>query len=92
MLVADVAVPGESGYQLLARVRSLPDQGGRTPAVALARSPAPATGSGRYARASRCTLSKPGGTTSWLSVLAELVASATTWKARVGVRTAPGLA
>ncbi len=29
VLVADVAMPGESGYQLLARVRSLPpDEGG----------------------------------------------------------------
>ncbi len=35
---------------------------------------------------------KPVETAELVSVLAELVASATTWKARVGVGTAPGLA
>jgi signal transduction histidine kinase/ActR/RegA family two-component response regulator len=36
VLVADIEMPGEDGYWLIARVRGLPDgEGGRTPAVAL---------------------------------------------------------
>jgi PAS domain S-box-containing protein len=35
-LVSDIGMPGEDGYDLIRRLRSLrPDQGGRTPAVAL---------------------------------------------------------
>ena len=36
VLVSDVGMPGESGYDLIRKIRLLPaDQGGRTPAVAL---------------------------------------------------------
>lgn len=36
MLVSDVGMPGQDGYQLIQKVRALPaDQGGRMPAVAL---------------------------------------------------------
>jgi PAS domain S-box-containing protein len=36
VLVSDIGMPGEDGYELIRRVRSLPDEaGGRTPAVAL---------------------------------------------------------
>ena len=36
VLVSDIEIPGESGYALIGKVRSLPpDHGGRTPAVAL---------------------------------------------------------
>src|SRR5262249_50757337 len=36
VLVSDVGMPGEDGYLLISRVRALgPDDGGRTPAVAL---------------------------------------------------------
>jgi PAS domain S-box-containing protein len=36
MLVSDIGMPGEDGYQLIRRVRALPpDEGGRTPAAAL---------------------------------------------------------
>ncbi len=36
LLVSDVAMPGEDGYHLISRVRSLPpEEGGRIPAVAL---------------------------------------------------------
>jgi signal transduction histidine kinase/ActR/RegA family two-component response regulator len=36
VLVADVGMPGEDGYSLLARIRALPvDAGGKTPALAL---------------------------------------------------------
>ena len=36
MLVSDIEMPGEDGYALIRKVRALrPDQGGKTPAVAL---------------------------------------------------------
>lgn len=36
VLICDIAMPGEDGYTLIRKVRSLkPDQGGRIPAVAL---------------------------------------------------------
>jgi CheY-like chemotaxis protein/anti-sigma regulatory factor (Ser/Thr protein kinase) len=36
LIIADIAMPGEDGYELLSRVRSLPvEQGGSTPALAL---------------------------------------------------------
>lgn len=36
LLISDIAMPGESGYDLIGKVRSLPaEQGGETPAVAL---------------------------------------------------------
>ena len=36
VLLADIGMPGEDGYELIARVRSLPpERGGRTPAAAL---------------------------------------------------------
>ena len=36
MLVADIGMPGEDGYALIRKVRSLPpEKGGRTPAIAL---------------------------------------------------------
>jgi CheY-like chemotaxis protein len=36
VLVSDVGMPGQSGYDLIRKIRSLPpDQGGRTPAIAL---------------------------------------------------------
>ena len=36
VLLSDIGMPGEDGYELLRRVRALgPDQGGRTPAIAL---------------------------------------------------------
>jgi CheY-like chemotaxis protein len=36
LLISDIAMPGESGYDLIGKVRSLPaEQGGGTPAVAL---------------------------------------------------------
>ncbi|HZI07442.1 MAG TPA: PAS domain S-box protein [Archangium sp.] len=36
LLVSDIGLPGESGYELLQRIRALPaEEGGRTPAIAL---------------------------------------------------------
>ena len=36
MLVSDIGMPGEDGYEFIRRVRALgPDQGGQTPAAAL---------------------------------------------------------
>ncbi|HKP86900.1 MAG TPA: response regulator, partial [Blastocatellia bacterium] len=36
VLISDIEMPGEDGYQLLKKIRSLsPDDGGRVPAVAL---------------------------------------------------------
>ncbi|HYH95044.1 ATP-binding protein [Hyalangium sp.] len=36
LLISDIGMPGEDGYSLISRVRALsPEQGGRTPAVAL---------------------------------------------------------
>jgi CheY-like chemotaxis protein len=36
MLISDIGMPGEDGYELIRRVRQLPaNQGGRTPAAAL---------------------------------------------------------
>ena len=36
VLVSDIEMPGEDGYSLIRKVRALvPDEGGRTPAVAL---------------------------------------------------------
>jgi CheY-like chemotaxis protein len=36
VLISDIAMPGEDGYDLIRRVRALPEQlGGRTPAIAL---------------------------------------------------------
>jgi PAS domain S-box-containing protein len=36
ILISDIGMPGESGYDLMRRVRALPaDRGGRTPAIAL---------------------------------------------------------
>jgi CheY-like chemotaxis protein len=36
VLISDIGMPGESGYDFIKKVRSLePDQGGRVPAVAL---------------------------------------------------------
>ena len=36
LLISDIAMPGESGYDLIGRLRSLPaEQGGATPAIAL---------------------------------------------------------
>jgi len=36
MLVSDIGMPGEDGYELIRKVRALkPDEGGRTPAAAL---------------------------------------------------------
>jgi CheY-like chemotaxis protein len=36
VLVSDIAMPGEDGYDLIRRVRALSDlEGGRTPAIAL---------------------------------------------------------
>jgi CheY-like chemotaxis protein len=35
-VISDIAMPGESGYDLIERLRSLPaEQGGATPAIAL---------------------------------------------------------
>ena len=36
MIVSDIGMPGEDGYEFMRKVRALPaDQGGRTPAAAL---------------------------------------------------------
>jgi CheY-like chemotaxis protein len=36
ILVSDIGLPGENGYELLQRIRALPaEEGGRTPAIAL---------------------------------------------------------
>jgi CheY-like chemotaxis protein len=36
VLISDIGMPGESGYDLIKKIRSLdPEQGGRVPAVAL---------------------------------------------------------
>ncbi len=36
MLISDIGMPGESGYDLIGMVRALPaDKGGNTPAIAL---------------------------------------------------------
>ena len=36
VLVSDIGLPGEDGYELMARIRALPEaQGGRVPALAL---------------------------------------------------------
>ena len=36
VLISDIGMPGEDGYELIAKVRSLPvERGGKTPAVAL---------------------------------------------------------
>jgi CheY-like chemotaxis protein len=35
VVVSDIGMPGEDGYSLIRRLRALPDDAGRTPAVAL---------------------------------------------------------
>ncbi len=90
VLVADVAMPGENGYQLLARVRSLPaDRGGRTPAVALSAQSGPADRQRALRAGFQVYLAKPVEPAELVRVLAELVASATTWEAPVAAGTTP---
>ena len=84
VIVADVAMPGEDGHQLLQRIRSLPPQaGGRTPAVALSA----LAGASEQQRALRVGfqgyVAKPLEPAELVAVVAELVASATTLDASV---------
>ena len=74
-----------------ARPQPAPGPGGRTPAVALSAQSGPGDRQ-RALRAGFQVYVWQVETAELVSVLAELVASATTWKARVGVGTAPGLA
>jgi PAS domain S-box-containing protein len=84
VIVADVAMPGEDGHQLLQRIRSLPpQQGGRTPAVALSA----LAGAAEQQRALRVGfqgyVAKPLEPAELVGLVAELVAAATTLDASV---------
>jgi len=88
VLVADVAMPGENGYQLLARIRSLPpDKGGRTPAVALSAQSGPADRQRALRAGFQVYVAKPVEPAELVSILVELVASVTTSAQPAGVGT-----
>lgn len=84
VIVADVAMPGEDGHQLLQHMRGLaPQQGGQTPAVALSALAAPAEQQRALRSGFKVCVAKPVEPAELVSVVAELVASATTPDASV---------
>ncbi len=84
LLVADVAMPGVDGYQLLARVRSLaPQHGGQTPAVALSAQSGPGESQRALRAGFQVYVIKPVEPSELVRVAAKLVASATTAEAPV---------
>jgi PAS domain S-box-containing protein len=79
VIVADVAMPGEDGYQLLEQIRRLPDEsGGRTPAVALTARSGAETQVRALAAGFQAHLPKPVEPWELVSAVADLIASSTT--------------
>jgi PAS domain S-box-containing protein len=84
VLLADVAMPGEDGHQLLERIRSLPAQhGGRTPAVALSAFSSAAEEQRALRVGFQTYVTKPVEPAELVGVVKELVASSTTLDASV---------
>ncbi|MGO8971402.1 MAG: PAS domain-containing protein [Myxococcaceae bacterium] len=84
LLVADVAMPGVDGYQLLARVRSLaPQHGGQTPAVALSAQSGPGESQRALRAGFQVYVTKPVEPSELVRVVAKLVSSTTTPGAEV---------
>ena len=78
MILSDIGMPGEDGYEFLAKLRRLPDsQGGSTPAVALTAFAAPRRPPPRpNGRASQMHLPKPVEPAELLAVASNLFTSA----------------
>jgi PAS domain S-box-containing protein len=79
VLLADVAMPGEDGFQLLERVRRLPpEEGGHIPAVALTALTAPEDGARALQAGFQLHLFKPVESAELVAAVAVLVAAETT--------------
>jgi signal transduction histidine kinase/ActR/RegA family two-component response regulator len=85
VIVADVAMPGENGHQLLERIRALgPHQGGATPAVALSALSSPGERQRALHAGFQVYVAKPVEPAELVGVVADLVGATTTPDASVG--------